>query len=106
MLPSHQARSAWRGRCDAMTIEWTAPPVERVEAERICGERAALQQWLDYHRATLLMKCAGLTATQLKERATPPSALSLLGLVRHMTEVERGWFRMHADGEDLEYPYD
>jgi len=89
-----------------MTIEWTAPPVERVEAERICGERAALQQWLDYHRATLLMKCAGLTATQLKERATPPSTLSLLGLVRHMTEVERGWFRVHAAGEDLEFPYD
>ncbi len=52
------------------------------------------------------MKCAGLTATQLKERATPPSTLSLLGLVRHLTEVERWWFRMHANGEQLDFPFD
>jgi uncharacterized damage-inducible protein DinB len=52
------------------------------------------------------MKCAGLTAAQLKDQAAPPSTLSLLGLVRHMTEVERWWFRMHANGEDLEFPYD
>jgi uncharacterized damage-inducible protein DinB len=89
-----------------VTIEWTAPAIERVEPDRISGERAALEQWLDYHRATLLMKCAGLTATQLKRRAVPPSTLSLLGLVRHMTEVERWWFRMHANGERLGFPYD
>jgi hypothetical protein len=76
-----------------VTNEWTAPAIERVEPDRISGERAALEQWLDYHRTTLLMKCAGLTATQLKKRAVPPSTLSLLGLVRHMTEVERSWFR-------------
>ena len=57
------------------------------------GERAALQSWLDYHRATLLFKCQGLTGDQLVMRAAEPSTLSLLGLVRHMTEVERGWFR-------------
>jgi hypothetical protein len=50
-----------------------------------------LEAWLDFHRQTLLAKCAGLTADQLKERAAPPSGLSLLGLVRHMAEVERGW---------------
>ncbi len=66
----------------------------------------ALEQWVDYHRATLLIKCAGLTAEQLKLRASPPSTLSLLGLVRHMTEVERWWFRMNANGEDLQFPYD
>lgn len=86
--------------------EWTAPPVERTEADRIAGEQTSLQQWLDFHRATLLAKCSGLTAAQLKTRAVPPSALSLLGLVRHMTEVERWWFRMHVGGEDLAFPYD
>ena len=89
-----------------MTDVWTAPEVARVEPDRIGGERAALEQLLDYHRSTLLMKCAGLTGQQLKERAVPPSALSLLGLVRHLTEVERWWFRMHVNGEQLEFPYD
>ena len=65
-----------------------------------------MDEWLDFHRDTLLWKCSGLTAEQLKQRAVPPSRLSLLGLVRHMTEVERWWFRMHADQQDLEFPYD
>ena len=87
-------------------MTWVAPDVERVEPERISGERSSLEQWLDYHRQTLLWKCAGLTAEQLKQRSVPPSRLSLLGLVRHMTEVEQWWFRMHAAGEDLKFPYD
>jgi uncharacterized damage-inducible protein DinB len=90
----------------AMAVDWTAPDVERVEPARICSERDALEHWLDFHRATLLRKCAGLTEEQLKRRAVQPSALSLLGLVRHMTEVERWWFRMHANGENLDFPYD
>jgi hypothetical protein len=89
-----------------MTQEWTAPAVERVESDRIADERTALDQLLDYQRGTLLSKCAGLTAAQLKQRSTPPSALSLLGLVRHMTEVERWWFRMHGNAEVLEWLYD
>jgi uncharacterized damage-inducible protein DinB len=89
-----------------MTEEWTAPAIERTEPDLIADERTSLDQWLDYHRATLLMKCAGLTAEQLKQRPVAPSTLSLLGLVRHMTEVERWWFRMHGAGEQLEFPYD
>ena len=89
-----------------MAGEWTAPQVERREPGRILGERQALEAWLDFHRDTLLHKCAGLTGGQLKGRAVPPSRLSLLGLVRHMTEVERGWFRVHAANTDLPYPYD
>jgi uncharacterized damage-inducible protein DinB len=89
-----------------MTEPWTAPQVERTEPGRILDERQALEAWLDFHRDTLLLKCAGLTAGQLKERAAPPSRLSLLGLVRHMTEVERWWFRMHAASADLPFPYD
>ncbi|HET6966345.1 MAG TPA: DinB family protein [Acidimicrobiales bacterium] len=89
-----------------MTETWTAPPVERTEPLLVGPERTSLEQWLEYHRATLLAKCAGLTADQLKQRAVPPSGLSLLGLVRHMTEVERWWFRMHAAGENIGFPYD
>jgi hypothetical protein len=90
-----------------MADTWTAPVVVRTEPERIADERTSLEQWLDYQRATLKMKCAGLTADQLKQRAVPPSGLSLLGLVRHMVEVERWWFRMHAGQQDgLAFPYD
>jgi uncharacterized damage-inducible protein DinB len=89
-----------------MTEIWTAPRAERIEPATVAGERESLEQWVDYHRATLLTKCAGLTEQQLKQRAVPPSRLSLLGLVRHMLEVERWWFRMHANGEDLTFPYD
>jgi hypothetical protein len=89
-----------------MTETWIAPEVNRIEPELVADERSSLEQWLDYHRATLLVKCASLTAPQLKQRAMPPSRLSLLGLVRHMVEVERWWFRMHAAGEDIGFIYD
>jgi uncharacterized damage-inducible protein DinB len=55
-------------------------------------ERAVLDGWLDFHRATLLWKCEGLTLDQLKLAPVASSSLTLLGLVRHLTEVERGWF--------------
>jgi len=89
-----------------MIEEWTAPTVDRSEPDWIADERTALEQRLDHHRATLLNKCAGLTGEQLKRRAVAPSTLSLLGLVRHLTEVERWWFRMHGAGESLDFPYD
>lgn len=76
-----------------------APEVERPEVPLVADERAMLEAWLDYHRATLLVKCAGLSEVQLKLRAVEPSTLSLLGLVRHMTDVERGWFRRRIAGE-------
>ncbi len=55
-------------------------------------ERTQLEGWLDFYRATLLAKCAGLDLEQLTRRPVPSSALSLLGLVRHMTLVEQAWF--------------
>ena len=58
-----------------------------------------LTQYLDYHRATIRMKCAGLSEEQLKRRAVAPSGLSLLGLVRHLTEVECNWFTRMLDGQ-------
>src|SRR6266545_2293361 len=73
---------------------------DRIDPPYEAGERAMLDAWLDYHRATLAMKCDGLSDAQLRERAVPPSTLSLLGLVRHMADVERGWFRRVLGGED------
>ena len=81
--------------------EWTAPPVDRPALDRLAGERAAMDELLDWQRATLLGKCAGLDGSQLTRAAVPPSNLTLLGLVRHLTEVERWWFRRHVAGEDL-----
>jgi uncharacterized damage-inducible protein DinB len=86
-------------------MTWTAPEVSRQQTPFVGGEREMLEAWLDYHRQTLLTKCAGLTADQLRQRTAPPSSLSLLGLVRHMTEVERGWFRRRIGRQDVEFQY-
>ena len=61
---------------------------------RLGGERATLAEFLRGQRLTLELKCAGLDVEQLARRAVEPSTLSLLGLVRHMAEVERAWFRI------------
>jgi uncharacterized damage-inducible protein DinB len=55
------------------------------------GELATLQDYLTNYRLTLLMKCEGLNAEQLARRSVPPSTMSLLGLLRHLAEVERDW---------------
>jgi uncharacterized damage-inducible protein DinB len=75
--------------------------VERPEPPLIAGEREMLRVFLDFHRSTLAMKCEGLTDDQLRECSMPPSTLTLLGLVRHMAEVERTWFRRAIAGEDI-----
>jgi uncharacterized damage-inducible protein DinB len=72
---------------------------ERTEPPLKADERTMLVAWLEYHRATLAQKCEGLTDDQLRMRSVPPSAMSLLGLVRHMAEVELGWFRFWLAGE-------
>ncbi len=72
----------------------------RRDPPNIADERTMLDAWLDFHRATLLWKCDGLNDDQLRSRSVPPSTLSLLGLVRHMAEVERHWFRRALVGED------
>jgi uncharacterized damage-inducible protein DinB len=80
---------------------WTAPAVDRPQGPNVAEERAAVEGLLEYHRATLLWKCAGLTGEQLKTRAVPPSTMSPLGLVRHMADVERVWFRRRIAGEEI-----
>jgi uncharacterized damage-inducible protein DinB len=76
------------------------PDDHRPSPPAVADERAMLAGWLDWHRATLDMKCVGLTPAELATRAAEPSTLSLLGLVRHMADVERGWFRRGLAGED------
>lgn len=66
---------------------------DRIGPPSFGSERDVLRAFLDFHRATLAMKCEGLTDEELRRQSMPPSTLSLLGLVRHMAEVERAWFR-------------
>lgn len=77
----------------------------RVPPPLTAGERETLRAFLDYHRATLAMKCEGLTDDELRATSMPPSTLSLLGLVRHMAEVERTWFRKVVNAEDITLVY-
>ncbi|TDU89573.1 uncharacterized protein DUF664 [Kribbella voronezhensis] len=75
---------------------WSTP--ERPEPpNNPSDERAALEDRLEYQRTTLLQKCGGLTPEQLTLRSVPPSKLSLLGLVRHLSGVE-AWFHAY-DGQ-------
>ena len=76
-----------------MTTDRGMPPLH-------ADERATLGGWLDFYRATLALKCAGLTDEQLRSASVPPSPLTLLGLVQHMAEVERNWFRRVLAGEE------
>jgi uncharacterized damage-inducible protein DinB len=64
-------------------------------------ERSMLVGFLANRRLTFEMKCAGLDAEQMARRSVPPSDLSLLGLLRHLAEVERGWFRREMAGHDV-----
>jgi uncharacterized damage-inducible protein DinB len=77
----------------------------RTDPPRIADERAMYQSWLEFHRGTLVWKCAGLTDAQLRTASVPPSTLTLLGLLRHMAEVERSWFRSRAAGLSLPHLY-
>ncbi len=81
------------------------PAPGRHDPPFVAGEREMLESWLDFHRATLLSKCEGLADDQLRSRSVPPSSLSLLGLVRHMAEVERSWFRRSLVGSDIAFLY-
>ena len=68
-------------------------------------ERATLTGFLEFQRATLEWKCDGLADEQLRRRAVPTSAVSLLGIVRHLTDVEHNWFRVSLDGQTPSFQY-
>jgi hypothetical protein len=68
---------------------------------RLGDERSTLAEALRCERLTLEMKCAGLDAEAMARRAVEPSTMSLLGLVRHLAEVERATFRVLMAGQDV-----
>jgi hypothetical protein len=82
-------------------MTWIAPEVSDQPTAGVGSERELLDTWLDAHRRTLRWKCSGLAADQLKMTASPPSSLTLLGLVRHMADNERWWFSHQAAGLPL-----
>lgn len=86
-------------------MTWTAPPAAREDPPPVAGERSTLLGYLEFQRQTFLWKCSGLTGEELSRRPIPPSTLSLLGLIRHMVDVERVWFRIRMSGEDVGYRY-
>src|SRR5690606_5846048 len=79
--------------CEARPMDTAAPVLPHHEDTRPMGpmvapERDTLERWLETYRESVLLKVAGLTAEQLCRRSVPPSTLSLMGVVRHLTEVE------------------
>jgi len=83
----------------AMT--WTAPVPDPVEGPLVGPDRPMLEGYLQWQRFVLLNVCAGLTGEQLARRPLATTNLSLLGLVRHLTKVERTWLRIRIAGEDV-----
>jgi len=80
---------------------WADPDDDPRNGEGVDGELATLQDFLANYRLTLRMKCEGLDAEQLARRSVPPSTMSLLGLVRHLAEVERDWRNWITEGDPL-----
>jgi uncharacterized damage-inducible protein DinB len=72
----------------------------RENAPTLGDERETLLRYLRWQRLTLDLKCSGLDEEQLARRSVEPSTMSLLGLVRHMADVERGWLRRRMSGLD------
>jgi uncharacterized damage-inducible protein DinB len=83
-----------RSACEdpRVTTDRAMPPLD-------ADERSTLEGWLAFYRTTLVGKCDGLSDEQLRTTSVPPSPLTLLGLLQHMAEVERNWFRRVLAGE-------
>ena len=81
-----------------MSDMWVAPADDPRTYGNPEGEKATLREYLGNYRLTLELKCSGLDAEQLARRSVPPSTLSLLGLVRHLAQVENHWFRRVLQG--------
>ena len=85
---------------------WVDPEDDPRSQDAVLGdERATLLDYLRSYRLTLELKCSGLSAEQLATRSVPPSTMSLLGLVRHLAQVEQSWFRRVMAGEDVPFLY-
>jgi hypothetical protein len=82
-------------------MPWTLPETPPYEEPLVGDERGMLDGFLELRRQTFLRICRGLTGAQLALQAASPSALSLLGLARHLTDVERTWFRRRFGAQDV-----
>lgn len=82
----------------AVSDMWTAPEDDPRSFGTPVGEKATYREYLDNYRLTIEMKCDGLDADQIALRSVPPSTLSLLGLVRHLAQVENQWFQRVLQG--------
>lgn len=101
-LPASSERPA-TSRLTAMTknVLPDAPQDLRTDPPFMADERESLESWLELYRTTLPLKIAGLTPEQLGARSVPPSTLSLLGIVRHLTGVEQYWFTVVVAGREV-----
>ncbi|MDX6238890.1 MAG: hypothetical protein QOG10_3705 [Kribbellaceae bacterium] len=90
-----------RGAVDSPAVSTADDTAYRTDPPQVGDERAMLAGWLAYQRGTLLWKCAGLTGAELSLATAEPSTMTLLGLVRHLTEVERYWFQICVAGRPL-----
>jgi uncharacterized damage-inducible protein DinB len=98
--PTETPPSRWT-RSTVYADMWVDPDNDpRETGAATVDERSTLLDYLRRYRLTMEMKCADLDAEQMARRSVPPSTMSLLGLVRHMSEVERHWFRREMAGQD------
>ncbi len=74
---------------------------DRPRIPRVAGEREALTAYLEHYRATVEMKCRGVSAEDARSRPMPPSTLSLHGIVRHLADCERWWFQQNFERRDV-----
>ena len=103
--PDEPAPARWSAASQYADM-WLDPADDpRDTGTELTDERSTLVEYLRAYRLTLELKCADLDAEQLARRSVPPSTMSLLGLVRHMAEVERHWFRRVMAGEDAPKRY-
>jgi uncharacterized damage-inducible protein DinB len=85
---------------------WVDPDDDpRDTGAALTDERSTILEYLRAYRTTMEMKCSGLDAEQLARRSVPPSTMSLLGLIRHMADVERHWFRRVMAGSDAPWRF-
>ncbi len=85
---------------------WTDPDADpRDPGKTLVDERSTLLEYLRAYRLTFEMKCADLTPEQLATRSVPPSTMSLLGMIRHLADVERFWFRRVMSRQDVPKRY-
>jgi uncharacterized damage-inducible protein DinB len=86
-------------------MTWTSPAIERQELPNQGDEQTLLTAFLEFHREAFLGKCSELTGEQLATTSVSTTGMSLLGLIRHLTDVERHWLRNVAVGDDIGFLY-